>query len=559
MAAAKVRGFQGTDLADPTSILACVKHYAAYGGAEGGRDYNTVDMSERTLREIYLPPYKAAVDAGAGSVMTSFNEIGGVPSTASRFLLTDVLRGEWGFDGFVVTDWTAILELLQHGVAANRAGGAAVALKAGVDLDMVSKVYLEELPVLVRSGKVSEELLNEAVRRILRMKFRLGLFADPYRGASLDREKHSILTTENLGTALRAAQRSIVLLRNENSVLPLSRQLKSVAVIGPLADDKHDPQGPWNAGGRDSEVVSVLEGLTKKVSKAKVLYVRGCEIESDSNWNVSAAVNAARQADVAILVVGESMDMSGEASSRSNINLPGRQEELVKAVFATGTPVVLVLMNGRPLSISWEAEHIPAILETWFLGVQTGNAIADVLFGDANPVGKLPVTFPRSVGQIPIYYNHKNTGRPFSDYNKYTSKYLDLDNTPLYPFGYGLSYTTFSYSSLSVDRARVGLSDSVTVSALIRNTGPRAGEEIVQLYVRDLVASVTRPVKELKGFQHITLKPGEEKPVRFTIQTADLSFYDLGMHRVVEPGVFKVFVGGNSVDVIEGQFEIVPN
>lgn len=557
MAAAKVRGFQGTNLADPTSILACAKHFAAYGGAEGGRDYNTVDISERTLRDIYLPPYKAAVDAGAGSVMTSFNEIGGVPSTASKFLMTDILRGEWGFDGFVVTDWTAMGELLPHGVAATRAGAATEALQAGVDLDMVSKIYVDELPKLVRSGKVTEARVDEAVRHVLRMKFMLGLFADPYRGASAERENQEILSRRNLETARLAAQRSIVLLRNENSLLPLPHAIKTLAVIGPLADDKHDPLGPWAAGGKDHDVVSVLEGLTKKVPQAKLLHVRGCEIESDSGYHADEAVKAAKQADVVILVLGEALEMSGEAASRSDLNLPGRQEDLVKAVVETGTPVVLVLMNGRPLTISWEAEHVPAIIESWFLGVQTGNAVADVLFGDVNPSGKLPVTFPRSVGQIPIYYDHKNTGRPFASYDKYTSKYIDIDHTPLYPFGYGLSYTAFSYSNLTDDRGRAGLQDSVIVSALVKNTGTREGDEVVQLYVRDLVASVTRPVKELKGFQRIALKPGEEKSVRFAVRISDLSFYNLEMHHVVEPGVFKVYIGGNSVDVIEGQFEVV--
>jgi beta-glucosidase len=560
MAAARVKGFQGDNLQDPTSIMACAKHFAAYGGAEAGRDYNTVDMSERTLRDVYLVPYKAAVDAGVGSLMTSFNEIAGVPSTGSRFLMTDVLRGEWGFKGFVVSDWTAIAELQPHGVAATRADAGALAMNAGVDLDMVSKIYLEELPALVRSGKVKEEVLDEAVRRILRAKFKLGLFADPYRSTSPEREKKSILTNENLRAALEVAQRSIVLLKNEQSLLPLSKQLKRITVIGPLATDKHAPLGPWHAGGKDTDVVTVLDGLKQKVSpRTKLHYIKGCEIEGDSGYEASEAAEAAKQADVAILVVGESIEMSGEASSRSNIDLPGRQKELVKAIYETGTPLVLVLMNGRPLTISWEAEHIPAILETWFLGVQSGNAIADVLFGDANPSGKLPVTFPRSVGQIPLYYYHKKTGRPFMEMDKFTSKYLDVPNTPLFAFGYGLSYTTFSYSNLTVNPARIGLNDSTIVSVTLRNTGEREGDEVMQLYVQDVVGSVTRPVKELKAFRRITLRPGQAKAVQFILRPSELAFYNLKMQRVVEPGAFKVYVGGNSVDVLEAQFEIAGN
>ncbi|MBM2841319.1 MAG: glycoside hydrolase family 3 protein, partial [Bacteroidetes bacterium] len=522
MAAARVRGFQGKNLSDSTSIMACAKHFAAYGGAEAGRDYNTVDISERTLRDVYLPPYKAAVDAGVGSLMTSFNEIAGVPSSGSKFLMTDVLRGEWGFKGFVVSDWTAVAELIPHGVAATRADAGQLAISAGVDMDMMSNIYLEELPDLVRKGIVAEDVLNEAVRRVLKAKYRLGLFRDPYRGISPEREKRSILTPENLKTALEVARKSIVLLKNENALLPLSKQLNTIAVIGPLADNKHDPLGPWNAGGRDTDVVTVLEGLKQKISpQTRLHYVMGCEIEGDSGYNASEAVKVAKQADVAILVVGESIEMSGEAASRSNIDLPGRQKDLIKAVYETGTPVVLVLMNGRPLTISWEAETIPAILETWFLGVQTGNAIADVLFGDVNPSGKVPVTFPRSVGQIPIYYNHKNTGRPFIDPDKYTSKYLDVANTPLYPFGYGLSYTSFSYSNLTISPTKIGGKDSVTVSVLVKNAGKRDGDEVVQLYVQDVIGSVTRPVKELKGFRRVALKSGESRLVQFILRPAD--------------------------------------
>ena len=557
MAAARVRGFQGTSLADPTSILACAKHFAAYGGAEAGRDYNIVDMSERTLREIYLPPFKAALDAGAGSFMSSFNEIAGVPSTGSKFLMTDVLRGEWGFKGFVVSDWTAIGELIPHGVAANRAEAGALAINAGVDIDMVSKIYMDELPALVRSGKVSPGTVDEAVRRVLRAKFRLGLFTDPYRGASTERERKSILSVDHVKAAREIGQRSIILLKNEESLLPISKQTKTIAVIGPLADNKDEPLGPWHAGGKAADVVTVLEGIKSQVSpQTRVLYVKGCEIEGDSGARFVEATLLAKQADVAIVVLGESERMSGEAASRSNIDLPGVQRELLKQVLSTGTSTVLVLMNGRPLTIAWEAAHTPAILETWFLGVQTGNAIADVLFGDVNPSGKLPVSFPRSVGQVPIYYNYKSTGRPFDELNKYTSKYLDVTNTPLYPFGYGLSYTTFSYSELKLSSQKIPPGSDVSVTIRVTNTGRRKGEEIVQLYVRDVVASVTRPVKELKGFQRVTLDPGQQKTVTFTLKPDQLAFYGLDMKRVVEPGMFKVYVGGNSVDVVESEFEL---
>ena len=557
MAAARVRGFQGTSLADPTSILACAKHFAAYGGAEAGRDYNIVDMSERTLRDIYSPPFKAALDAGAGSFMSAFNEIAGVPSTGSRFLMTDVLRGEWGFKGFVVSDWTAIAELILHGVAANRTEAGTLAINAGVDIDMVSKIYVDELPALVRSGRVREATVDESVRRVLRAKFRLGLFADPYRGASTEREKRSILTPDNLRAAREAAQRSIVLLKNEKSLLPISKQLKTIAVIGPLADNKDEPLGPWHAGGKAADVVTVLEGIKSQVSpQTRVLYTKGCEIEGDSGARFAEATLLAKQADIAIVVLGESERMSGEAASRSSIDLPGVQRELLKQVLSTGTPTVLVLMNGRPLTIAWEAAHVPAILETWFLGVQTGNAIADVLFGDVNPSGKLPVTFPRSVGQIPIYYNHKNTGRPYTELDKFTSKYLDVNNTPLYPFGYGLSYTTFSYSELKLSSQKIPPGGDVSVTIRVTNTGRRKGEEIVQLYVRDVVASVTRPLKELKGFQRVALDPGQHRTVTFVLKNDQLAFHGLDMKRVVEPGVFKVYVGGNSVDLVASEFEL---
>ena len=556
MAAARVKGFQGTRLSDSNSILACAKHFAAYGGAEAGRDYNVVDVSERTLREVYLKPFKSAVDAGAGSIMSSFNEIAGVPCSANRWLMTDVLRKEWGFKGFVVSDWTAIDELMRHGIAAGRAEAGALAINAGVDMDMVSGIYLKELPGLVRAGAIQEAVIDEAVRRILRMKFALGLFDNPYRGVNPERERQSILTGENLSAALEAARKSIVLLKNEKHLLPLAKQVKTIAVIGPLSDNREDPLGPWHAAGKPQDVVTVLQGIKARGSSSvNVLYSKGCEIE-DSAKDFSDAVDRARHADIAVVVLGESEQMSGEASSRSSLDLPGVQNRLLQEITGTGTPIVLVLMNGRPLTINWAAEHVPAILESWFPGVQSGNAIAAILFGDENPSGKLPLTFPRSVGQIPLYYNHKNTGRPFDEQEKYTSKYLDLPNSPLYPFGYGLSYTTFAYSDLNLSSTTIGVDDSLPLSVRVKNSGPRKGVEVVQLYLRDDVASVTRPVKELKRFTRVSLEPGESKTVNFTITPEDLQFYDPGMKRVVEPGTFTVFVGTNSVDVIESKFKV---
>jgi beta-glucosidase len=556
MSAARVRGFQGKNLADPASILACAKHFAAYGGAEAGRDYNTVDVSERTMRDVYLPPFRAAVDAGAGSLMSSFNEIGGVPASANHWLMTDLLRTEWRFTGFVVSDWTAIEELINHGVAANRAGAGALALNAGVDMDMVSQIYAKELPALVRGGQVKEAILDEAVRRVLRMKFTLGLFDDPFRGISEERERRTELTPEHRALALEAAHKSIVLLKNEGQILPLRKSIKSVAVIGPLADSRKDPLGPWHGAGKADDVVSLLDGIRKKLpAGTRLLHAQGCGIE-DPGDGLADAVAAARKAEVAILVLGEGEEMSGEASSRANIDLPAAQHDLLVHIVETGTPVVLVLMNGRPLTISREAESVPAILETWFLGVETGNAIADVLFGDVNPSGKLPVTFPRSTGQIPLYYNHKNTGRPYKDGDKYTSRYLDLPNTPLYPFGFGLSYTTFEYSDLTLGSSAIQESDSLRLSVVVKNSGLRSGDEVVQLYLRDDVASVTRPVRELKKFRRITLGTGESARVEFVLHPEDLMLTNLEMKRVLEPGTFSVYIGPNSVDCLESKFEV---
>ena len=555
MAAARVRGFQGADPRSPDAVLATVKHFAAYGGAEGGRDYNTVDLSERTLREVYLPPYRAALDAGAGSVMTSFNEIGGIPSTASPWLMTTVLRREWGFRGFVVSDWTAINELLNHGVAASRGDAGKLALEAGVDMDMVSRISVDDLPALVRTGRIPVALVNEAVRRVLRAKAALGLFDDPYHGASPERERAVLLAPEHRQLARRVAEEAIVLLKNDGQLLPLGSRVRSVAVIGPLADDKVAALGSWPGRGDPRDAVTPLEGIRARAGSVTVVYAKGCGITDTASAGFADAVTAAKQADVVVLVLGEAGDMSGEAASRANLDLPGIQPRLFEAIYATGTPIVLVLMNGRPLTIPWAAEHVPAIVESWFLGIETGPALAAVLFGDVSPSGKLPVTFPRAVGQIPLYYNHKNTGRPTGP-DKYTSKYTDLPVTPLFPFGHGLSYTTFSYSDLRLSSPRITPAGTESVSVTVTNTGSREGVEVVQLYVHDEVASVTRPVRALAGFRRVSLKPGEARTVEFQLTPKELGLYNQNMKFVVEPGRFRVFVGGSSVGGLEAEFEV---
>jgi beta-glucosidase len=558
IAAARVRGFQGTDPASPTSLLACVKHFAAYGGAEGGRDYNTVDISERTLREIYLPPFHSALQAGARTLMCSFNEIDGTPSSGNRKLLTDILRHEWGFDGFVVSDWGSIGEMIQHGVVADQKQAAILSIHAGIDMDMESSCYADYLAAAVKDGRVPETEVNEAVRRVLREKFRLGLFDNPYKNCDPEREKRDILTPANRQLARDVAERSIVLLKNENNLLPLNKKIKSLAVIGPLANNQRDPLGPWSGFGRSEDVVTVLDGIkTKLPSDTKILYAQGCSITEPATAAFREALKTAGNADAIIAVVGESAAMSGEASSRSFIGLPGAQEELVRALQATGKPLVVVLMNGRPLAIPWIAEHVPAIVESWFLGVEAGNAIADVLFGDYNPSGKITATFPRATGQVPYYYNRKNTGRPADDTVKWTSRFIDIPSIPLYPFGYGLSYTTFSYSELAVSSGKLHPNDSIVVTAVVKNTGNRVGEESAQLYIRDEVASVTRPVKELKGFEKVALASGESKTVRFVLTADQLKFYDLSMNWTVEPGKFRVFVGPNSAEGLETEFEYI--
>jgi beta-glucosidase len=559
MAAARVRGFQGADLRASDAVLATAKHFAAYGGAEAGRDYSTVDVSERTLREIYLPPFRAALDAGVGSIMTSFNEIAGVPSTANRWLVTTLLRGEWKFRGMVVRDWTSIDELRAHGVAGSRAEAGKRALDAGVDMDMVSQIYVDDLPALVRAGRIPVATVNAAVRHVLQAKLALGLFDDPYHGATVERERVTLVAPEHRELARRVAREAIVLLKHDPTLLPLGATGRTLAVIGPLADDPVAVLGPWSGHGDPHDAVTPLQGIRARAGEGtKVLYARGSGTSDSATAGIADAVALARQAEVAVVVLGETADMSGEAASRSTLGLPGVQQQLLEALAGTGTPIVLVLMSGRPLAVAWAAEHVPAIVQTWFLGDETGHALADVLFGDVNPSGKLPVTVPRALGQVPIYYNHKNTGRPPAA-EKYTSKYLDLPVSPLYPFGYGLSYTTFSYSDLRLSAPRIGPAGSLTVSAVVTNTGPREGTEVAQLYVRDEVASVTRPVRALAGFRRVALRPGEAQKVEFVLTARQLGFYNEAMRFTVEPGRFRVFVGPSSAEGIEGTFEVQRN
>ena len=546
LAAARVRGFQ-------QSIFATVKHFAGYGAAEAGREYNETEISERTMREIYLPPFKAAIDAGVASLMTAFNSISGVPASGNVWLTDTVLRREWRFNGFVVSDWTSVAELMPHGVAANLADAGRVALTAGVDMDMMSSSYVSDsMAALVRSNRIPMAVVDSAVMRVLRAKQRLGLFRDPYRARTAPP------MAESRALARRAARESIVLLKNQRNVLPLDPKTATIAVIGPLADNKLDALGPWHTQGKPEDVVTVLQGIRARASGSQVVYAQGSGIDDTVTAGIGAAVAAARRANVAVLVLGERHDMSGEAASRAELDLPGVQQQLLEQVVATGTPVVLVLMNGRPLILEWAAEHVPAIVETWYLGVEAGNATADVLFGDYNPSGKLPVTFPRALGQVPIYYNHRNTGRPMQPQNKFSSKYIDVSNEPRYPFGFGRSYTTFAYRDLRLSSARARVSDTVTATVTVANTGAREGTEIVQLYVRDEVASVSRPVRELKAFQRVTLKPNESKTVTLRVAVKDLWFIGLDMKPVVEPGTFRVYVGPNSAEGLEATFECIP-
>jgi beta-glucosidase len=554
MARARVHGFQGNDYSAPDKVVACAKHWVGYGAAEGGRDYNTTDMSENTLRSVYFPPFKAAVDAGVGTLMSAFNDLNGVPTSANQFTLTKVLRGEWKFDGFVVSDYTAVLELINHGIAADGKDAAQQALNAGVDMEMVSRLFNQHGSSLLKEGKLNQATIDEAVRRILRIKFRLGLFDRPY--ADEARERAEILSAANVAAARAAAARSLVLLKNDRGLLPLRKDTKSIAVIGPLADSKVDMIGSWSGDGKAEDAVTLLAGIKNLAPAATISYAKGCDVNGDSTDGFAEAVRIAQQADVVVMAVGEAADMSGEAASRSSLDLPGRQLDLLKAIQQTGKPIVAVLMNGRPLTIGWLAANAGAVLETWFAGTQGGNAIADVLFGDVNPGGKLPVTFPRTVGQVPLYYNHMQTGRPPVADQKYTSKYLDVPWTPLYPFGFGLSYTKFNISNLELSATSIRPDGQLTVSVDVENTGQRAGDEVVQLYIRDVAASVTRPVKELKGFQRITLQPGQKQQLKFVLGAEQLGFYNRDLKFVVEPGEFRVMVGSNSQDVTEKSFVV---
>ncbi|MFY9151843.1 MAG: beta-glucosidase BglX [Prolixibacteraceae bacterium] len=576
IAEAMVKGYQGDDLKKNNTMMACVKHFALYGAIEAGRDYNTVDMSRIRMYNEYLPPYKAAFDAGAGSGMASFNEIDGIPATGNKWLLTDLLRQEWGFNGFVVTDYTGIQEMTDHGMG-NLKEVSALALNAGVDMDMVADGFLNTLKASLDEGKVTQEEIDQACRRILVAKYKLGLFEDPYRYCDGNRSKNEIFTPENRQVAREIASQTFVLLKNENQTLPLQEK-RTIALVGPLADNRENMPGTWSVAGDFAKSVSLLDGLKNALGdQAKVIYAMGTNVVSDpkldarisifgkpTKWDnrsqkemIAEAVAAARKSDVVIAAVGESAEMSGEASSRSDINLPENQRELLAALQATGKPVVMVLFTGRPLTINWEKANIPAILNVWFAGTEAGDAIADVLFGKVNPSGKLSATFPQNVGQIPIYYNHKNTGRPLAEgawFSKFRSNYLDVSNDPLYPFGYGLSYTTFEYKNLSLSDSILTADGNINVSAELTNSGKYDGAEVVQLYLRDMVGSVTRPVKELKGFQKVFLKQGESRKVEFTLTEKDLRFYNSDLKFVSEPGEYKVFVGTSSAENLEAGF-----
>ena len=548
MARAQVLGYQGDDLAARDHVAACAKHWVAYGAVEGGREYNTVDVSERTLRTIYFPPFHAAQEAGVATFMSALNAINGVPATANPFTLDTVLRREWGFDGVVVADFKAVEQLIPHGLASNPAEAARLAFTAGVDMEEKSLAYTDHLPALVESGAVTTARLDEAVRRVLRLKFRLGLFEQPF--ADEASEAGALLTAASLATARTVASRSLVLLRNENDLLPIKPTVRSIAVIGPFADDGLNLLGPWHAAGRGEDATTILAGIRAEVrdrgGSVAIEVAEGCK-PTGAEESIASAVDVARQADLAVLVVGEPWTMSGEATSRSALGLPGRQFDLVRAVVASGTPVAVVLLNGRPLTVDWEAVGVAAVLEAWFPGVQGGPAIADALFGDVNPGGKLPVTFPRTVGAVPLYYNHLNTGRPAAPDDKYTSKYIDQPLTPLYPFGHGLSYTRFALGPPTLSAATITPEGTVEVQVEVRNVGDRRGDEVVQLYVRDVAASVARPVAELRGFERVTLEPGVSRVVKFTLGPAELGFHDRQMKFVVEPGEFLVQVG-SSVD-----------
>jgi beta-glucosidase len=563
IAKARVHGFQGKGLGNLDAVMACAKHFAAYGAAIAGRDYNTVDMSDRMLWEVYLPPFKAALDAGAATFMNSFNELNGIPATGNVYLQRDILKGKWNFQGFVVSDWGSIGEMVAHGFVKDKYEAAKVAITAGSDMDMESRSYIANLPQLVKEGKVSIKLVDDAVRRILRKKFELGLFDDPYRFSNEQREKAVLNSPENKKAEENVAKKSIVLLKNDDQLLPLSKNIKSIALIGPLAKSKKDMKGFWSVDwGNDdmNDLVSLYDGVHNKLGDAtKLVYAKGCDVKDTSRAGFAEAIAAAKNADVVIMAVGETFDMSGEAKSRSNIHIPGVQEELIKAIKATGKPVVVLVMAGRPLIFNWTADNVPAILYTWWLGTEAGNAMADVLFGDYNPSGKLPISFPRAEGQIPVYYAAKSTGRPSQNDQDiiYKSAYLDLPNSPRFAFGYGLSYTSFKYSDLKLSKTSINNKENITASFTLTNTGKYEGEEVAQLYLHDKVASVTRPVKELRDFRKIALKPGESKTISFIIDQEKLSFYNQQMKWGTEPGEFELMIGSASDDIrLKTAFEL---
>ncbi|WP_100613670.1 beta-glucosidase BglX [Confluentibacter citreus] len=567
IAMARVYGFQGDDLSSPETIAACAKHWAGYGFSESGRDYNTVDVGTSTLNNIIFPPFKAAAKAGVRTFMNSFNELNGIPATGNVYLQRDILKDAWQFDGFVVSDWGSINEMIAHGYAKDKKEAAELSVIAGSDMDMESYAYVDELANLVREGKVKESLIDDAVKRILRVKFELGLFDDPYKYCDEIREKEVTGSKEIQEAVLDMAKKSIVLLKNDNEILPLKTNGLNIALIGALAADKTSPLGSWRIAAEDSTAVSVLEGM-QKYPDNKLTYSKGADvtigktefaielnINTEDKSGFPEAIETARKADVVVMVLGEHGFQSGEARSRTDLGLPGVQQELLEAIYNVNKNIVLVLNNGRPLTIPWADKHIPAIVEAWQLGTQSGNAIAQVLYGDYNPSGKLPMSFPRSIGQVPIYYNHKNTGRPVNPGSNqvFWSHYSDESNDPLYPFGHGLSYTTFTYTNLVVDKVS---NDIFNVSVDIKNTGKVIGKEVAQLYIQDVFSSITRPVKELKGFQMVELKPNQQQTIKFSLSKDELGFFNNGGEFVLEPGEFRVYVGGSSKTVLESNLII---
>jgi len=568
VAKAMVQGYQGTSLKNADAVMACVKHFALYGGAEAGREYNTVDMSRIKMYQDYLPPYKAAVDAGAGSFMSSFNTVDGVPATGNQWLLTDLLRKQWGFKGFVVSDYTAVNELEAHGLG-DLQTVSALALKAGLDMDMVGEGFLTTLKKSLQEKKTTQFEIDQACRRVLEAKYKLGLFDNPYKSMDAAREKTDVMSDANRAAAREISKHSFVLLKNNNQTLPL-KKTGSIALVGPLANNQRDMLGTWILAGEWQKSVSVMQGIKNVAGDAVTInYAKGSNITEDAEFIkrlnfgpgmvtidpkpadelLKEAVDAANKSDVIVAVVGESQSMSGESSSRSDIDIPEPQKNMLKALSKLGKPMVIVLFNGRPLTLTWENDHASAILDVWAPGTEAGNAIADVLFGQYNPAGKLTATFPRSVGQIPIYYNHKNTGRPYSSGpTKFKSNYLDISNDPLYPFGYGLSYTTFGYSDVKLSKTTLKGNETLTATVTVTNTGKYAGEEVVQLYISDPVASISRSVKELKDFKKINLQPGEAKEVSFAITPEQLKFYNSRLKYDWEPGKFVVEIGTNSSD-----------